>query len=199
MFHFQRTGLVKLRRVLRTIRKHFSQPPDDVLAANAIDKFLDDPELCEDKLLEEAESNGFLDSTMKVMFSENSFGKQQNTSSVERYYYIRRLLIQLIFLLHDYHLELTSLHHYCFDFSSDPYLEVYCNLYYLLAQSEEMSATDKWAGFVLTNEGEEFVEQNANLFKYDLLYNPMRFESWQKLANLYDEVKFMTFFIPQTT
>lgn len=149
-----RTGLVKLRRVLRTIRKHFSQPPDDVLAANAIDKFLDDPELCEDKLLEEAESNDFLDSTMKVMFSENSFGKQQNTSSVE---------------------------------SSDPYLEVYCNLYHLLAQSEELSATDKWAGFVLTNEGEEFVEQNANLFKYDLLYNPMRFESWQKLANLYDE------------
>ncbi|XP_073129413.1 calcineurin-binding protein 1-like isoform X1 [Henckelia pumila] len=149
-----RTGLVKLRRVLRTIRKHFPQPPDDVLAANAIDKFLDDPELCEDKLLEEAESNGFLDSAMKIMFSENSFGKQHSTSSVE---------------------------------SFDPYLEVYCNLYYFLAQSEEMSATDKWAGFVLTNEGEEFVEQNANLFKYDLLYNPMRFESWQKLANLYDE------------
>lgn len=80
----------------------------------------------------------------------------------------------------------------CFDnnCSSQPYLEVYCNLYYLLAQSEEMSATDKWPGFVLTKEGEEFVQQNAHLFKYDLMYNPLRFESWQRLANIYDEVKF---------
>lgn len=54
-----------------------------------------------------------------------------------------------------------------------------------------MSATDKWPGFVLTKEGEEFVEQNANLFKYDLLYNPLRFESWQRLANIYDEVRFL--------
>ena len=51
-----------------------------------------------------------------------------------------------------------------------------------------MSATDKWAGFVLTKEGEEFVEQNTKLFKYDLLYNPSRFESWQRLGNIYDEV-----------
>lgn len=72
-------------------------------------------------------------------------------------------------------------------------MEVYCNLYYLLAQSEEMSATDKWPGFVLTREGEEFVQQNANLFKYDLLYNPLRFESWQRLANIYDEVKCVVF------
>ncbi|KAL0394172.1 UNVERIFIED_CONTAM: Calcineurin-binding protein 1 [Sesamum latifolium] len=71
--------------------------------------------------------------------------------------------------------------------SPDPYQEVYRNLYYLLAQSEEISETDKWAGFVLTKEGEEFVEHNANLFKYDLLYNPMRFESWQRLANIYVE------------
>lgn len=76
-----------------------------------------------------------------------------------------------------------------FGCSSDPYLEVYRNLYYLLAQSEELSATDKWAGFVLTKEGEEFIEHNANLFKYDLLFNPLRFESWQKLANIYDEVR----------
>lgn len=68
-------------------------------------------------------------------------------------------------------------------------MEVYSNLYYLMAQSEEISATDKWPGFVLTREGEEFVQQNANLFKYDLLYNPLRFESWQRLANIYDEVK----------
>ncbi|XP_052208755.1 calcineurin-binding protein 1 isoform X2 [Diospyros lotus] len=147
-----RTGLVKLRRVLRAIRKHFPQPPDDVLAGNAIDKFLDDPNLCEDKLSEEAGFDGFLDSIMKIIFPDGL--KQLKTASLG---------------------------------SSDPYLEVYCNLYYLLAQSEEMSATDKWAGFVLTKEGEEFVEQNANLFKYDLLYNPSRFESWQRLANIYDE------------
>lgn len=73
--------------------------------------------------------------------------------------------------------------------SSEPYSEVYRNLYYLLAQSEETSATDKWPGFVLTKEGEEFVQQNANLFKYDLIYNPLRFESWQQLGNIYDEVR----------
>lgn len=73
-------------------------------------------------------------------------------------------------------------------YSSEPYLEVYSNLYYFLALSEEMSATDKWPGFVLNKEGEEFVQHNANLFKYDLLYNPLRFESWQRLANIYDEV-----------
>nr|KYP70140.1 hypothetical protein KK1_009348 [Cajanus cajan] len=120
-----RTGLVKLRRVLRAIRKHFLQPPEDLLPGNPIDKFLDDPNLCEDKLSEEA--------------------------------------------------------------GSEPYLEVYCNLYYFSALSEEMSATDKWPGFVLTKEGEEFVEQNAKLFKYDLMYNPLRFESWQRLGNIYDE------------
>jgi calcineurin-binding protein cabin-1 len=57
----------------------------------------------------------------------------------------------------------------------------------LLAQSEEVSASDKWPGFVLTKEGEEFEQQNTNLFKYDLLYNPLRFESWEKLGNIYDE------------
>lgn len=67
-------------------------------------------------------------------------------------------------------------------------MDVYGNLYYLVAQSEEMSATDKWAGFVLTKEGEEFVQQTAKLFKYDLLFNPMRFDSWQRLATIYDEV-----------
>lgn len=72
--------------------------------------------------------------------------------------------------------------------SSEPYLEVYSNLYYLLALSEELSATDKWAGFVLTKDGEDFVQQSANLFKYDLLYNPFRLESWQRLGNIYDEV-----------
>lgn len=77
--------------------------------------------------------------------------------------------------------------------SSEPYLDVYCNLYYFLALSEEMNATDKWPGFVLTKEGEEFVQHNAKLFKYDLLYNPLRFESWQRLGNIYDEVVFVVY------
>lgn len=51
-----------------------------------------------------------------------------------------------------------------------------------------MSASDKWPGFVLTKEGEEFVQTNSNFFKYDLCYNPMRFESWQRLAKVFDEV-----------
>ncbi|WOG89454.1 hypothetical protein DCAR_0208692 [Daucus carota subsp. sativus] len=149
-----KSGLVKLRRVLRAIRKHFPQPPENISTQNAIDKFLDDPGLCEDKLSEEAGSEGFLNSIMQVIFPNDGSLKQQTTSLIG---------------------------------SSEPYLEVYNNLYYVLALSEEMSATDKWPGFVLTKEGEEFVEQNANLFKYDLLYNPLRFESWQGLANIYDE------------
>lgn len=149
-----RTGLVKLRRVLRAIRKHFPQPPDDVLAGNPIDKFLDDPDLCEDKLSEEAGSDVYLETITNIIFSGVGSLKQYKASLFR---------------------------------SSGPYMDVYCNLYYLLAQSEEISATDKWPGFVLTKEGEEFVQQNANLFKYDILYNPFRFESWQKLANIYDE------------
>ncbi|CAA0824266.1 Tetratricopeptide repeat (TPR)-like superfamily protein [Striga hermonthica] len=149
-----KTGMVKLRRVLRAIRKHFPKPPDRDLAGNPIEKFLDNPELCEDKLSEEAGSEGFLSTMRKIVFSEDEPPKHQNSSSLE---------------------------------ISDPFLEVYQNLYYLLAQSEELSATDKWAGFVLTKEGEEFVDNNANLFKYDLIYNPLRFESWQRLANIYDE------------
>jgi len=61
-----------------------------------------------------------------------------------------------------------------------------------------MSATDKWPGFVLTKEGEEFVEQNAKLFKYDLMYNPLRFESWQRLGNIYDEVSLNAIWLIKT-
>ncbi|XVE70975.1 hypothetical protein DITRI_Ditri10aG0113000 [Diplodiscus trichospermus] len=149
-----RTGLVKLRRVLRTIRKHFPQPPEEILIGNIIDKFLDDPDLCEDKLSEMAGSEGYFETITKMLFRDGGSLKQYKASLFR---------------------------------SSEPYLEVYSNLYYFLAQSEEMNATDKWPGFVLTKEGEEFVQQNANLFKYDLLYNPLRFESWQRLANIYDE------------
>ncbi|XP_037496930.1 calcineurin-binding protein 1 [Jatropha curcas] len=149
-----RTGLVKLRRVLRAICKHFPQPPEDVLTGNAIDKFLDDPDLCEDRLSEEAGSEGYLETITKIIFPNMESVKQDKPMLVA---------------------------------SPEQYLDVYCNLYYFLAMSEEMNATDKWPGFVLTKEGEEFVQQNAKLFKYDLLYNPLRFESWQRLANIYDE------------
>ncbi|CAN0907300.1 Calcineurin-binding protein 1 [Linum grandiflorum] len=150
----QKTGLVKLRRVLRAIRKQFPQPPQDLLDGNVIDKFLDDPELCEDRLSDEAGSDGYLETVMKFLLPDVGNVKQYRASMAKR---------------------------------SEPYSEVYCNLYYFLALSEEMSATDKWPGFVLTKEGEDFVQQNASLFKYDLLYNPLRFESWQRLAKIYDE------------
>ncbi|XP_042375103.1 calcineurin-binding protein 1-like isoform X1 [Zingiber officinale] len=148
-----RAGLVKLRRVLRAIRKHFPQPPDDMLCENTIDKFLDGVDLWEDKLQE-----------------VSGLGEG------------RELITNIISNARD--LETTKRSSIV---SSEQYLEVYGNLYYFIAQAEEISAIDKYAGFVLKKEGEEFVEQSANLFKYDLLYNPLRFESWQKLANIYDE------------
>lgn len=76
--------MTKLRRVLRAIRKHFPQPPDSVMAGNAIDKFLDNSEICEDKLSEVSGTEGFLDTMMKIVFSQNDTFNQQNTST-ERY------------------------------------------------------------------------------------------------------------------
>ncbi|XP_078148770.1 tetratricopeptide repeat (TPR)-like superfamily protein isoform X3 [Carex rostrata] len=149
-----RSGLVKLRRVLRAIRKHFHQPPNEVMASNAIEKFLDGPDSCEKKLFEIYESNGGRDAIMNIFFPDERSSKEFEKLSIS---------------------------------SSEPYLEVYSNLYYFIAQAEDTSATDKYAGFVLKKEGEEFVEQNANILKYDLLYNPLRFKSWQKLAHIYDE------------
>ncbi|KAF5192614.1 Calcineurin-binding protein [Thalictrum thalictroides] len=149
-----RTGLVKVRRVLRAIRKHFRQPPENMMKENSVDNFLDNPDLCEDKICEEGGSDITLEYVMSIIFPNGRSSKLCTASAME---------------------------------SSEPYLEVYGNLYYFLAQAEETSATDKWPGFVLTKEGEEFVEQNANLLKYDLLFNPLRFESWQQLATIYDE------------
>ncbi|KAJ3687084.1 hypothetical protein LUZ61_016248 [Rhynchospora tenuis] len=149
-----RSGLVKMRRVLRAIRKHFLQPPVEVLASNVINKFLDGPDLCEKKLFEVYESKGGTDAIMNIFFPDEQSSEEFKKLSIS---------------------------------SSEPYLEVYSNLYYFIAQAEDTSATDKYAGFVLKKEGEEFVVQNANLLKYDLLYNILRFKSWQKLANIYDE------------
>ncbi|KAJ1281626.1 hypothetical protein BS78_04G319800 [Paspalum vaginatum] len=149
-----KTGLVKLRRVLRAIRKHFPQPPYDLLVNSPIDSFLDGPDSCEKILSEICESNGSREAILNVLFpGERGYEAFKTLSTA----------------------------------SSEPYSDVYGNLYYYIAQAEDISATDKHAGFVLKKEGEEFVEQSANIFKYDLLYNPLRFESWQKLSNLYDE------------
>lgn len=150
-----RAGIVKLRRVLRAIRKHFPQPPDDILARNAFNKFLEDPELSEDDLCEVAWSGRGQEAIISKLYPDVGSSGPGIMSSGSG--------------------------------SSESYAEVYSNLYYFIAQAEEMSATDKVPGFVLKKEGEEFVEQSANLFKYDLMYNPLRFESWQKLANIYDE------------
>ncbi|KAG8062156.1 hypothetical protein GUJ93_ZPchr0003g16628, partial [Zizania palustris] len=149
-----KTGLVKLRRVLRAIRKHFPQPPYDLLVNNPLDNFLDGPDSCEKILCEIYETNGSKEAILNVLFpGENGYEAFKNQSNA----------------------------------SSEPYSDVYGNLYYYIAQVEDISATDKYTGFVLKKEGGEFVEQSANLFKYDLLYNPLRFKSWQRLSNLYDE------------
>ncbi|XP_078149129.1 calcineurin-binding protein 1-like isoform X3 [Carex rostrata] len=151
---FPKSGLIKLRRVLRAIHKHFPQPPNEMLSSNAIDKFLDGSDCCEKQLLEIYEFNGGREAIINILFPDG-----QRSEALEK---------------------LSSS-------SSEPYSEVYSNLYYFIAQAEDASAAEKYAGFVLQKEGEDFVEQNANFFKYDLLYNPLHFESWQKLANIYDE------------
>lgn len=79
--------MVKLRRVLRAIRKHFPQPPESALNGNAIDKFLDDPNLCEDKLSEEAGSDGFRDSIMSIIYQNSSILQQQPTN-IDRYLFL---------------------------------------------------------------------------------------------------------------
>lgn len=71
--------------MLRAIRKHFPQPREHILVGNAIDKFLDDPDLCEDKLSEEAGSDGFRDSMLKIVFPDRKHLTQSQASSAERY------------------------------------------------------------------------------------------------------------------
>ena len=77
--------MVKLRRVLRAIRKHFLLPPEDLLAGNPIDKFLDDPNVCEDKLSEEAGSDGFLETITKIMFPDKGGLAQYKTTLLRGY------------------------------------------------------------------------------------------------------------------
>ncbi|KAI5419376.1 hypothetical protein KIW84_043516 [Lathyrus oleraceus] len=59
---------------------HHVQPPEDLLTGNPIDKFLDDPNLCEDKLSEEARSEGFFETITKTMFPDVGGLGQYNTT-----------------------------------------------------------------------------------------------------------------------
>ncbi|KAJ0982834.1 hypothetical protein J5N97_011089 [Dioscorea zingiberensis] len=79
-----RAGLVKLRRVLRAIRKHFPQPPDEILAENAIEKFLDDPNLCEDTLAELPGSGGSQESIINVLYADGKGPESFKTSLTAR-------------------------------------------------------------------------------------------------------------------
>jgi calcineurin-binding protein cabin-1 len=54
--------------VLRAIRKHFPQPPHDLLVNNPIDNFLDGPDSCEKILSEICESNGSREAILNVLF-----------------------------------------------------------------------------------------------------------------------------------
>lgn len=165
-----RAGLVKLRKVLRAIRKQFPQPPEEVLNRNAVDAFLEDPDFSEEKLRNLVMSGG-----NRIHIVNYAFGGIPDN-------------VQVPLTERELEIYVTSLiRGKSIDPNTEPYSEVHGNLYHILAQVEEMSATDKFPSFVLTKEGEDFVQQNANLFKFDLLYNPLRFESWQKLANIYDE------------
>eukprot|EP00250_Pteridium_aquilinum_P016505 c23135_g1_i3 orf=228-6338(+) len=178
--------LVKLRKVLRAIRQHFPDPPESVLENNAVDNFLDDMDLDESKLscmiFNHAGIREISGYALKIISPTKSYGvgtfEEPHTDAS----------------VGEKEGNQTDGSHTSRMFEDDNdskkaglYQEVYKNLYYLLTQVEEASASDKWPGFVFTKEGEDFVEQNAKLIKYDLMYNIDRFESWHKLASLYDE------------
>ena len=170
----QKASLTKLRKVLRAIRRHFSDPPEKMLKNNAIDAILDSLDIDEAKLscmvLNHANINEVLGYVLTKPFHINS------------------TTVKAVSTIGDAVGSEEG------EDERQQYKEVYENMYYLLSQVEETCASDKWPGFVLSKEGEEFVEQNVKLFKYDLVYNISRFESWQNLANLYDEVIHLTIF-----
>ena len=94
--------------MFRAIRKHFPQPPEEVLAGNAIDKFLDDPDLCEDTLSDKAGSEGYLETITKVIFPDSGSVKQHRALMVRRYFpYLDK--IKLLFEVH-YLLRMSELH-----------------------------------------------------------------------------------------
>ena len=71
--------------MLRAIRKHFPQPPDEILAENAIENFLDDPNLCEDTLAELPRSGGSRESLLNILFADGRGPESFKTSSTARF------------------------------------------------------------------------------------------------------------------
>ncbi|KAJ7562157.1 hypothetical protein O6H91_03G056900 [Diphasiastrum complanatum] len=197
--------LMKLRKVLRAVRKQFPKPPANILAGNPIDLFLDDEEFDEEKFCSLAVSASRTETLKYALQRLEETGhrvgnvqgnnlKYCNASDLaatasqqnaETFLNNGSLKNEKTFTDASPTTGVILNGNVCDDV--EPYNEVYANLYYLLTQVEDMSTSDKWPGFVLTSEGEDFVEQNANLFKFDLLYNPLRFDSWKRLASIYDE------------
>ncbi|CAM6113955.1 unnamed protein product [Calypogeia fissa] len=176
-----RARLMKLRKVLRAVYKQFPSPPPHILANKSVDHFLDDLEFDEEKLHKMVVSgkslSDVIEFALKVPSSELSRLEKETSRPGEG--------------VNDSQSNGSACNPASVSGSAvdhgEPYLEVYGNLYYLVSEVEDISASEKWAGFVLTKEGEDFVEQNAKLLKYDLCFNPLRFESWYKLAKIYDE------------
>ncbi|KAL2642164.1 hypothetical protein R1flu_009751 [Riccia fluitans] len=208
-----RARLTKLRKVLRAVHKQFPYPPAKVLAEKAVERFLDDPEFHEEKFSEMVLSGKAPSEIVRfaVKFREAVLGDGnelcKQTLNTDTMLHAKQNETNQVNNSEDddtpnagtgqeptgsastndlsrrENAEITESD----ADREDPYLEVYQNLYHFMSEVEDITASDKWAGFVLTQEGEEFVEQNAKLLKYDLCYNPLRYESWNKLAKIYDE------------
>ncbi|KAL3695588.1 hypothetical protein R1sor_009664 [Riccia sorocarpa] len=209
-----RARLVKLRKVLRAVHKQFPYPPAKSLAEKAVERFLDDPDFPEEKFSELVLSGKAPSEIVRfaVKYHEDG-GVEENDlykhrPNADTMLNGKQPAASYVHKLEDVDMEDAARHQAPTAATSaaklskcqnadtgldtggdcgDPYLEVYRNLYHFISEVEDITASDKWAGFVLTQEGEEFVEQNAKLLKYDLGYNPLRYESWYKLAKIYDE------------
>lgn len=75
-----------------------------------------------------------------------------------------------------------------------PFAEVYSKLYFLLAQVEEINAGLEAPGFALSDEGRRYFKSMQSYYKYDLCYHPERLASWERIAEIYDEVGTYSFF-----
>ncbi|KAG0581073.1 hypothetical protein KC19_4G222800 [Ceratodon purpureus] len=184
-----RAGLAKLKKVLRAVHKQFSCPPPEVLAEKSVDLYLEDPEFDEDKLRDMIISG----TSAEQVINHALHSRRQQGSVIPKSGAVVKIESDAPSTS-----KPSSASSSCTiperglsgagaEKENDPYIKVYENLYYLVAQVEDVSASDKWPGFVLTKEGEEFVRTSANYYKYDLCYNPMRYDSWLSLAKTLDE------------
>lgn len=184
-----RAGLMKLKKVLRAVHKQFSCPPPEVLAEKSVDLYLEDPDFDEDKLRDMIKSG----TSAEQVINHALHSRRQEGSVIPKSGAVVKIESDTLATSKSSSTSSScKIPERCLsgagaETENDLYIKVYENLYYLVAQVEDISASDKWPGFVLTKEGEEFVQTNANYFKYDLCYNSMRFESWLKLAKTLDE------------